>query len=108
MPVYGSTLSALREGLGESYAPASGEDWPARVVRAVSRLIPTDSCSYNHFAGATPLAWYIEPVEGGGFPDSASLFRQHVAEHPILAHHERTGDGTARRISDFLSDRQFR
>jgi DNA-binding CsgD family transcriptional regulator len=31
-----------------------------------------------------------------------------VREHPVLAHNLRTGDGTARRISDFLSDRQFR
>ena len=65
MPVYGSTLSALSEGLAELYAPASGEDWPARVVRAVSRLIPTDSCSYNHFAGATPQSQLASPLRRG-------------------------------------------
>jgi len=36
------------------------------------------------------------------------LFRQHLPEHPVLACHLVTGDGRALRISDFLSDRQFR
>jgi DNA-binding CsgD family transcriptional regulator len=108
MPVSGSMLRALSDVLAELYAPANGDDWPARALGAVSRLIPADTCSYNHFAGRTPLTWHVEPAGVGDFPDSGSLFRQHVREHPLLAHHARTGDGTARRISDFLSDRQFR
>jgi hypothetical protein len=31
-----------------------------------------------------------------------------MLEHPILAHYLRTGDGRARRISDFLTRRQYR
>jgi DNA-binding CsgD family transcriptional regulator len=33
---------------------------------------------------------------------------QHLPEHPVLACHLVTGNGRALRISDFLSDRQFR
>jgi DNA-binding CsgD family transcriptional regulator len=108
MAVSGRTLSALSDGLAELYAPTSRADWPARALGAVARLIPTDTCSYNQFAGRTPLGWYVEPAGVADFPDSERLFREHVGEHPLLAHHEGTGDGTARRISDFLSDRQFR
>jgi DNA-binding CsgD family transcriptional regulator len=108
MSVSGGMLSALSDGLAELYAPAGGEDWPARVVRAVSRLIPADSCSYNRFSGRTPLTWYVEPAEEEPQPEAARLFREHVPGHPLLAHHQATGDGAARRISDVLSDRQFR
>jgi DNA-binding CsgD family transcriptional regulator len=108
MAVSGSTLSALSDGLAQLYAPARREDWPVRALGVVARLIPADTCSYNEFAGRTPLAWHVEPARADDFPDSGKLFRQHVGEHPLLAHHQGTGDGTARRISDFLSDRQFR
>jgi DNA-binding CsgD family transcriptional regulator len=108
MSVSGGMLSALSDGLAELYAPASGEEWPARVARAVSRLIPADSCSYNRFSGRTPLAWYVEPAEDEPLPEAARLFREHVPDHPLLAHQQATGDTEARRISDFLSDREFR
>ena len=108
MAIPGRTLSALSEGLAELYAPARREDWPVRALGGAARLVPTDTCSYNHFAGANPLAWHVEPAGAGDFPDCGKLFREHVGEHPLLAHNQRTGDGTARRISDFLSDRQFR
>jgi DNA-binding CsgD family transcriptional regulator len=108
MAVSGRTLSALSEGLADLYAPARREDWPVRALRTVARLIPSDTCSYNHFAGAKPLAWHVEPAGAGDFPDCGNLFRQHVGEHPLLAQQQRTGERGAGRISDFLSDRQFR
>src|SRR5258708_28785852 len=108
MAIPGRTLSALSEGLAELYAPARREDWPVRALGVVARLVPTDTCSYNHFAGAKPLAWHVEPAGAGDFPDCGKLFREHVGEHPLLAHNQRTGDGTARPISHFLSDRPFR
>ncbi len=84
------------------------QDFPARVVNVAARLVPADSCSYNHFDGPQLLAWHAEPVGTGIFPGSEQLFRQHLPEHPVLACHLVTGDGRALRISDFLSDRQFR
>jgi DNA-binding CsgD family transcriptional regulator len=35
------------------------------------------------------------------------LWEQHMQEHPVLTHFLETGDRNARRISDFLSQRQF-
>jgi DNA-binding CsgD family transcriptional regulator len=54
------------------------------------------------------LAWLVKPTDAGTFPDGGQLLQQHLHEHPVLAHIQATGDGRARRISDFLSDRQFR
>jgi DNA-binding CsgD family transcriptional regulator len=106
-----SVLRQLSDGLAELYAPASvpgGLDYAARVVDLAARLVPADSCSYNHIGGGALLAWLIEPADVGTFPGGIQLLQQHLPEHPLLAHVRATGDGRARRISDFLSDRQFR
>jgi len=110
MPV-SNALRIFSDGLAELYAPPGGladQGFPARVVRVAATLVPADSCSYNHFEGSRLLAWHVEPGGIGVFPGSEQLFRQHLPEHPVLASHMVTGDGRALRISDFLSDRQFR
>ncbi len=111
MAISDGMLRQLSDGLAELYAPATapgGLDYAARVVNVASRLVPADSCSYNYFGGPWLLAWLIEPADVVAFPGSQQLLQQHLPEHPILAHVQATGDGRARRISDFLSDRQFR
>jgi DNA-binding CsgD family transcriptional regulator len=104
-------LRLFSDGLAELYAPASDparQDFPARVLDVAARLVPVDSCSYNHFEGPRLLAWHAEPAGTGEFPGGERQFRQHLPEHPVLAFHLATGGGRALRISDFLSDRQFR
>jgi DNA-binding CsgD family transcriptional regulator len=112
MAISGSVLHRLSDGLAELYAPAStpgGLDYAARVVGVVSRLVAADSCSYNYLgSGSALLAWLIEPADVGSFPGGVELLQQHLPEHPVLACYRATGDGRPRRISDFLSDRQFR
>ena len=111
MAISGGVLRQLSDGLAELYAPTSapGLDYAARVVRVASRLVPADSCSYNHIGGGPwLLAWFVEPADAGAFPGGAELLQQHLHEHPVITHIQATGDGRARRISDFLSDRQFR
>ena len=112
MTISAGVLRQLSDGLAELYAPASapgGLDYAARVVNVAARLVSADSCSYNHIGGGPwLLAWLVEPADAGVFPDGGQLLQQHLHEHPVLAHIQATGDGRARRISDFLSDRQFR
>jgi len=40
-------------------------------------------------------------------PEVAEAFRRHAPEHPLIAHYARTGDGRARKVSDFLTTRQL-
>ncbi|MGH3258538.1 MAG: helix-turn-helix transcriptional regulator [Streptosporangiaceae bacterium] len=112
MGTSGDVLRRLSDGLAELYAPASapgGTDYAARVVNVASRLVSGDSCSYNHIGGGPwLLSWLVEPADNTTFPDGGKLLQQHLHEHPVLAYIQGTGDGRARRISDFLSDRQFR
>lgn len=109
MALDGHVLRRLIDRLADLYEPTGTGSYPAQVVGVVMRLIPVDSCSYNEM-GAAPggLAYRVEPSGVGDFPDSLRLFQLHLPEHPVLAHTEATGDGRARRISDFLTDRQFR
>jgi DNA-binding CsgD family transcriptional regulator len=107
MTLANAALRKLVDGLAELYAPTTAGD-PAPVIRVVTALIDADSCSYNEFCGSGLQRYRVEPAGVGDFPDSARLFAEHLPEHPILGHFQATGDGSALRISDFLSDRQFR
>ncbi len=108
MTLSSASLRAAIDGLAELYAPAAARDYPARVISVVTGLIDADSASYNEFGGPGVPRYRIEPAGVGEFPGSARLFTQHLPEHPVLAHYRATADGSASRISDFLSDRQFR
>jgi DNA-binding CsgD family transcriptional regulator len=109
--VSGGLVRQLSDGLAELYAPVNAPGYAARVVSVVSGLIPGDSCSYNYigYVSGSPslLALAFEPT-AGTFPGAVEQLQRHLAEHPILAYNRATGDGRARRISDFLSNRQFR
>ena len=107
MALSGGQLRGLVDGLAELYRPDGG-DFPARVVRVMAGLAAADHCSYNHFGASGLLGVHVEPAGVGAFPGAASVFERHIGEHPVLVHHRATGTGHALRISDFLSDRQFR
>ena len=107
MAVSSSQLRGLVDGIGELYRP-DGSDFPARVVRVVTTLMGTDSCSYNHFGQQGVLGVHRRPADGGICADAIRIFEEHLPEHPVLACHRATGTGDALRISDFLSDREFR
>lgn len=108
MSLSDGALRGLVTGLADLYAPVTGDDYPDRVIKVISGMFDSGSCSYNHLAGSHAIAYQVEPPEVIGFPDADLLFRQHLPEHPLLAYIDATGDASARRISDVASDRQFR
>jgi DNA-binding CsgD family transcriptional regulator len=107
MPLSRRQFRDLMSGLAELYRPGAG-DFPVRVVSVLRATAGADSYSYNHFGPGGPLGVHAEPVDGPTFPGAYTVFKQHVHQHPVLGYFRDTGDGAARRISDFLSDRQFR
>lgn len=108
MTVSSDSLRAVIDGLAELYSPAAYAEYPSGVINVVSRLIPVESCSYNEIAADGSVTWQVAPADVIDFPGSGEAFQLHLPEHPVLIHHQETGDGRAARISDFLSDRQFR
>jgi DNA-binding CsgD family transcriptional regulator len=103
-----SMARGLAAGLGELYASVGSDNYPAQVISVISDLISVGSCSYNHLDGPTALAYEIEPWDVISFPDADSLFRLHLPEHPVFSYFKATGDAGACRVSDLVSDRQFR
>ncbi len=108
MALSSTELRGLVNVLEELYAPVGSDEYPDRVITLTSDLIGVGSCSYNHLDGSRALAYEIQPMGVLAFPDAYALFELHLPEHPLLSHVEATGDGSACRVSDIVSDRQFR
>jgi DNA-binding CsgD family transcriptional regulator len=108
MTLSSTELRGLVDVLEELYAPVGSNEYPDRVITLVSGLISVGSCSYNHLDGTTALAYEVQPSEVLAFPDAHELFELHLPEHPVLSYVQATGDGSACRVSDTVSDRQFR
>lgn len=108
MSVSGGALRGMVAGLADPYAPVTDDGYPDLVIKVISGLFDTGSCSYNQLAGSYAVTYQVEPPEVVGFPDADQMFRQHLPEHPLLVYIGATGDASARRISDVASDRQVR
>jgi DNA-binding CsgD family transcriptional regulator len=108
MALSSTDLRGLVNVLEGLYAPVTSNEYPDRVITLVSGLIGVGSCSYNHLDGTTALAYEVQPAGVVAFPDAYDLFELHLPEHPLLSYVAASGDGSARRVSDIASDRQFR
>ena len=99
MDVSRAALHRVITTVGLLYEPGA-PPFPQRVLAVVRGLIDADSGSYNDIAAPTrALGWRVEPAGVGEFPDAAAAFTAHLFEHPLLAHYQATGDGSAMRIS---------
>ena len=80
--------------------------FPGRVVEAVADLVSADVIGFNTVdlaSGCTTVALRPE-MPWIDVPE----FERLAPQHPVINHAARTGDGSARMISDFLSRREFR
>jgi hypothetical protein len=102
-------LRALLKFLRRVYALHDLEGFRTGVAAALFELIPAGFTGYSEILPSQASSggdWSWPP--GIYTPDTLLGWEQHMLEHPILAHYLRTGDGRARRISDFLTRRQYR
>jgi len=75
---------------------------------ALTKLIPSDMTSYNEMNPRLGVSVnWLDPPEIDT-PVRAQVWQDHMHEHPILRHYLQTKTGHACRISDFISQRQFR
>lgn len=105
----GRPIRKILEFLRDLYALRSWDHLTTHIVNSIPTLIPTDICSYNdmssrrHFAAFQ--AW---PRDHPTIADAAEILGRYTHQHPIVTHVERTKDLSARKITDFVSQRQFR
>jgi hypothetical protein len=88
-------------------APRSREELARVVIPQLGKLVGSDITSYNEVNPVTrEVVGFIDPAEYNLAMLAASLER-FMHDHPVIMHHQVTGDGEALRISDFISQREL-
>jgi DNA-binding CsgD family transcriptional regulator len=99
---YESLLACLRE----IYSLADPAVFPAKLLEAVSRLVKSKSIAFTE----------VDPILGRStgcfFPPELTeevfvTFQRNIKDHPVVRYAEKTRDGQAKAISDFLTDDEF-
>lgn len=103
-------LERLLDLVGEVYACRSVEALRVTLLSRLHALIAADICVWNEYGQIRPqvseLRYVADPVAADP-PGGAEALNQHLDEHPIISHYRMTGDGSAVKISDFVSARQL-
>lgn len=97
-------LAAVRL-VGEAQNP---DDFSQVVIEQVAELIPSDIVTFNEIDPvAGRLVFLAEPKSFPLPPDSGSLLAELADQHPLIRYIGETGDGSAKRISDFWTQEEF-
>ena len=101
---HGQVLEAVR-----AVSAAPNLDAVGRVaLEQIAVLVPSTVITLNEVDPAGRRAtWLCEPESFVIPPLSAEEWPLVAAEHPMIVHLEKTGDGSARRISDFWTQDEF-
>lgn len=82
------------------------EDFGPTVLAEIDGLIPSDSSSYNEVDPLAERALVVarpDPIT----PEQLEIWERWAHQNPSLMYVLRTGDGSARRISDFLTQEEL-
>ena len=100
----GALLDAVR-----AVSAAETPDEVGRVaIERIAALVPSTVVTLNEVDPAARRARLLSEPAPVPYPDMAiDVWAQIASEHPLIVHLERTGDGSARRISDFWTRDEF-
>lgn len=108
-PLNGTQQRKVIHFLRDLYALRSWDNLTKHIVESIPALISTDICSYNEMSSRRQHATYrMWPSDRQMIPDAPEILGRYTNQHPLVTHMERTKDFTSRKITDFLSQRQFR
>lgn len=103
-------LRAVSDSIRFLYQSSDLESFPRVVFNAITPLVPCDYFAYNEFArdGALKVV-HCEP----GLPEAATQFLAEIGpefskEHPTVSYVTRTGAPQPFKITDFVTQRQWR
>jgi DNA-binding CsgD family transcriptional regulator len=78
-----------------------------RAVLRVRELVPCQEIGYNEVDADTGEIFMILDPPESVIPGLHEAFARNVDDHPVISYHRDSGDGSARAISDFLSEEEF-
>jgi hypothetical protein len=98
---------AVLDCLRMMYATLDLEAFPRQVIASFRRVVPAPFGSYNEIDHrATRISYIVEPAEAQ-VSNVEMVVRQYFHEQPMMAHYRRTGDGSPRKLSDFVTRKEF-
>lgn len=103
-----SEAHVLLDSLSALHADSHRLGIEARFSAAVRRAIPSEIISFDSVdPGARKLGYFWYDPPGSVPPEISDSFAHHFREHPFLAEFLRTGLSSPRKVTDFMTSRQF-
>jgi DNA-binding CsgD family transcriptional regulator/PAS domain-containing protein len=102
------SLHRVHTALQQLHPSVPLDAFPQQALSALAEAVPADVSAYNEVNLQTRRMRAVGVPEELRFASDTEIWMQHLHEHPTLAYTQRTGDGSAHKISDFLTQRQFR
>ena len=99
-------LSALLAFLRGLYAADSRAALAHHIISELPKVLPSDITGYNEVDPVKVKAAYVCHPADAPVPEPW-IFEQHMRDHPVIGYHQKTRDGRASKISDFLTRDQF-
>ncbi len=100
-------LRAVLDCLRMTYATLDLDAFPRQIVAGLRQVVRAPFGSYNEIDHrAARIRYVVEPPDAQ-VPNLEMVVRQYLHEQPVVAHYRRTGDGSPRKLSDFLTRSQF-
>jgi DNA-binding CsgD family transcriptional regulator len=101
---YEGVLNVVRTA-GEA---GDSEEFSRAVVRELAKLVPSEWVVLNEIDLESGRQHMVAEPESFVVPPSIEPFLVTFADqHPLIAYHAATGDGSSKKISDFLSQEEF-
>lgn len=106
-PLPDRDLRRALDFLRECYAFRDVDGFLAHLIAAIPSLVPSDFTSYTAFTPRKLVTRVSRPSEPVSL-ETDRLFEQTMHQNPVVAYHRRTSNGQAVKITDFITQRQFR
>jgi DNA-binding CsgD family transcriptional regulator len=100
-------MRAILGFVGDAYALAPRGGFRLHTMERLRALVPSDMAAWVETYTDRPQAEAIASPHDL-LPDGPRRFARIRDDHPILAHFERSGDGSAVKLSDFFAPVQYR
>ncbi len=101
-------LRALGACVTEIYALLDLDTFREHVVRAIAKVVPAEVITYTEIGRrGQPTVRVLHPARAVT-SDLMLAFEHHRHEHPLIKHFSDNPHGRAAKISDFLTQREFR
>jgi DNA-binding CsgD family transcriptional regulator len=102
-----SDLKTIQGCIAELYGLGGLDGFPERIVRSLSAVVPGDVSVYAELdLRRRKVTWNRDAVASFALRDAPQIFATHMGELPLFKSYRR-GEGSAAKISDTLTQRQF-